>query len=141
MDHLLTRFALALGVVTIGAIFLGSAAVFLFAALYLALAPMTGEAGAAALTGLAALIAAVFSLLIGRLILSPDHHQRAALHLAAQRGDPHLAQELSALLGKELGKAFHEHPKGAAGAALAAGFAIGLSPELRRLLLGLFGGR
>jgi hypothetical protein len=141
MDRLLVRFALALGIVMIVALLLLSAAIFFCAALFLALMPVTGAAGAAALTGLAALLVTGLVLLAGRLILAPRRPALRAQPLAGSAhgaDDAQIAQALSALFGEELGRTFHNHPKGAAAASLAAGFAFGLSPQLRRLILGLF---
>ena len=139
------RFALALGIVVVAAILLMSAAAFLCAALYLYLVALTDPPAAAALTGLAALIATIGILFASRFILGrtvpvkalPVAAAQAASAAPAAHEDPKIAQALSALVGEELGRAFKENPKGAAMAALAAGVAVGVSPKLRGVLLDL----
>lgn len=142
MDRLVMRVALAMGIVLVAAILLASAAGFLCAALYLYLSALLSQAAAAALTGLAALIAMFLIAVAGRFMLSerPRAAPPAQASPAPAREDPHMAQALSALLGEELGRTLRRHPKSTAAMALAAGVAIGVSPRLRGILIGLLDG-
>jgi len=141
MERLVMRFALALGVVLVAAIFLAGAAGFLCAALYLYLATLMSPAGAAALTGFAALAVMGVLLITGRLAVMKPASRLPATSVAAAPAldETQLAQAISTLLGTELGKTFQDHPKSAAAVSLAAGLALGISPSLRGLLLGLIG--
>jgi hypothetical protein len=146
MDRLLMRFAVAIGVALVAAVLFLSAVGFLTAALYLQLASHMTAAAAATLTGLAALVAMVILLVAGRLILARPGGGAVPARLASaptvedtQLARAQIAQALSALLGEEIGRAVQEHPKGSAAMALAAGLAVGISPDLRGLMVGLIG--
>ena len=143
MDRLMMRIALAVCIALVATIFLAGAAGLFCAALYLHLATLMSPAGAAAWTGLAALAAMALALVVGRFALvkpaaQPPSHFAAA---APQLDEAQLTQLLSTLVGGELGKTLHDHPKSAAAVALAAGLAFGISPSLRSVLLGLLGSR
>jgi hypothetical protein len=139
MDRLVMRFALAVGLVLVAVIFLTGAAGFLCAALYLHLASLMSPAAAAALTGLAALIVMAVLLILGRLVLAKPAPQLPVAAAAAPLDEAQITQALTTLLGGELGKSLLQHPKSGAAIALAAGLAMGLSPALRGLLVGLIG--
>jgi hypothetical protein len=135
-QRLVDRLALGLVLLAAGVIVLIAGGGFLCAALYLALEGPLGPPLAAALTGLAALLVSIAVLLLGRSALqlpAPPEIPRAALPAPAAVPQQS-AQILSALAGEEIGRFLQEKPKSAAGIALVAGLAIGLSPELRGTL-------
>jgi hypothetical protein len=134
------RFAekLVLSLVLIGAaaIALMAACGLLAAAFYLWLLTAMEPPQAAFLTGLLVLGFAALFFALSRAALKA-HSAVPHAHPAPATGDDAKQQEvqmISALAGEEIGKFLHEKPKSATGIALAAGLAIGLSPELRHTL-------
>jgi hypothetical protein len=98
-------------------------------------------AGAAGLTGVAGLV------LVGLLGLTARWalHPRRRPVIAATTASPGvngvangIAADLGALAAQQIVGTARSHPYGTAGAALAAGLAVGAVPELRKSLMGLF---
>ena len=113
---------------------------FLVAAMYIGLAQDMAPAGAALTTGVICLAGAGLLTLIGWLVLrslSPsdkrDEHPPQAVKPDAVK----LAMAVGEVLGGDLQSLAKQHRYGLIGAALAAGFAVGVSPKLRRSLLNL----
>jgi len=108
---------------------------FLVGALYLNLATYAGPAGAALITGVLCLAVGGIVLLIGWLVL------RSATQRDTRDRKPTDAAGLALALGEALGGDMQSlaknHPYAMIGAALAAGFAVGVSPKLRRSLRSL----
>ena len=108
---------------------------FLCVALYFAIEEPLGPPWAAVVTALAAFVTALVLLVLARSAVR-EHHTVAE---PAAPPNPHQTpQILSALAGEEIGRFLQERPKSAAGVALLAGLAIGLSPELRNMVGSLF---
>lgn len=135
-------FALVLAAVT-GLLFLVGVG-FLFAALFLALSESVGPPAAALWTGLGIVFAALLIFLIGRFLLRRRWlwaYPVAAVPPAAAPV-PGAAGLVTADLATELGRLsaglLRSHPKGAATSAFVTGFAVGISPVLRRRLRGFF---
>ncbi len=108
---------------------------FLVAALYIAMARDMDPAGAAVITGVIALVGAGLLSVIGWLVLRssapPDKHDDQAPDAVK------MAMAVGEALGGDLQSLAKHHRYGMIGAALAAGFALGVSPKLRRSLLNL----
>ena len=108
---------------------------FLVAALYLSLASDLGPIGAALISGVICLACAGLVSLIGWLVLrssarwdKPDEKAPDVFKIALAVGEA---------LGGDLNSLAKNHRYGIVGAALIAGFAVGVSPKLRRSLRGL----
>lgn len=126
-------FAAAAGVVAlvlflVAAWFLGDALMLLLQTAHLS------PAAAAALTGVAGLVLAGLIGLTARLVMRPRRRPAAP---AASSGNG-IAADLGALAAQQIVGTARSHPYGTAGAALAAGLAVGAIPELRKSLVGLF---
>jgi len=108
---------------------------FLVAALYIALARELDPAGAALITAAVCLVGAGLLSFIGWLI--------ARSLVAQEKGNEKapdavkMAMAVGEALGGDLQSLAKDHRYGMIGAALAAGFALGVSPKLRRSLLNL----
>ncbi len=124
---------LAFGVVAALLVLTGSG--FLVAALYLNLATYAGPTRAALITGVLCLAVGCIVLLIGWLVLRSaarrDGRDRKPTDAAG------LALALGEALGGDLQSLAKNHRYAMIGAALAAGFAVGVSPKLRRALRSL----
>jgi hypothetical protein len=124
---------LAFGVVAALLVLTGSG--FLVAALYLNLATYAGPTRAALITGVLCLAVGCIVLLIGWLVLRSaarrDGRDRKPTDAAG------LALALGETLGGDLQSLAKNHRYAMIGAALAAGFAVGVSPKLRRALRSL----
>ena len=108
---------------------------FLVGALYLNLATYAGPAGAALITGVLCLAVGGIVLLIGWLVLrSAARRDRRGRKPTDAAG---LALALGEALGGDLQSLAKNHRYAMIGAALAAGFAVGVSPKLRRSLRSL----
>ena len=108
---------------------------FLVAALYLNLATYAGPTRAALVTGVLCLAVGCIVLLIGWLVLRSatrsDGRDRKPTDAAG------LALALGEAVGGDLQSLAKNHRYAMIGAALAAGFAVGVSPKLRRALRSL----
>jgi hypothetical protein len=109
---------------------------FLVAALYLNLATYAGPTRAALITGVLCLAVGCIVLLIGWLVLrsatrSDGRRDRKPTDAAG------LALALGEAVGGDLQSLAKNHRYAMIGAALAAGFAVGVSPKLRRALRSL----
>jgi len=124
---------LAFGVVAALLMLTGSG--FLVAALYLNLATYAGPTGAALIIGVLCVAVGGIVLLIGWLVLRSaarrDGRDRKPTDAAG------LALALGEALGGDLQSLAKNHRYALIGAALAAGFAVGVSPKLRRSLRSL----
>ena len=111
---------------------------FLFAALYLALVEVIPPAGAAIATGVVALLLALVLALQARSAIAPRPKPRDGADAEAGSADTAvLASQLGRLLGESTSQSLRTNAPRAALIALAAGFAVGVSPRLRRSLLKL----
>lgn len=113
---------------------------FLIAALYIGLARDMAPAGAALTTGAVCLAGAGLLTLIGWLVLRSlaargERDEKAPA--AAAPDAVKMAMAVGEALGGDLQSLAKNHRYGLIGAALAAGFAVGVSPKLRRSLLNL----
>lgn len=145
MTDLVSRavFALVLAVVVALLFVIGIG--FLFAALFLTLSTTYAPPAAALLTGLAIIGGALLIFLIGRFLLRRRRRWRygaAAAPPTAAAPPPGATGLMTADMATELGRLsatlFRSHPKGAATSAFVTGFAVGISPALRRKLGGFF---
>ena len=124
------------------AVLVSAAAIaFLCGAAYFALLNVASPAIAALVTGLGALVFAVLIVMAGRLL---SRRKRAASR-RQDRGEAdeglgkreRTAGELSGLLGAEIASVARSNMRGTLLASLIAGFAIGASTRLRKILLDL----
>ena len=99
-------------------------------------------AGAAALTGLAGLVLTALVALSARWTLHPRRRPAVPATATPSPGvngvANGIAADLGALAAQQIVSTTRSHPYGTAGAALAAGLAVGAMPELRKSLMGLF---
>jgi hypothetical protein len=91
---------------------------------------------AAAITGSCAIALAVIFGLTGRLILRAKPAARPVPAARPNGVATDIAADLGALAAQQIVSTTREHPYGTMGAALAAGLAVGASPELRKTLTG-----
>jgi hypothetical protein len=108
---------------------------FLGAAVYFALCLVLTPPMAALATALCVLVAAIVVILIGRLVgrmLGKSVRRRPATRTPA--GARGIAADLGILAGGEIAALVRSHALGTLLASLVAGFAVGASPGLRRLL-------
>lgn len=122
------RFGVFLGLVLVPALLVLLGLGFLIAALYLSLADDVGATGAALVAGLICLCVAIVVSLVLWLILHssrPKQETPDAVKLALTVGE--------ALAG-DLTRASRTHRLEIIAVALAAGFAVGVSPKLRKTL-------
>jgi hypothetical protein len=132
MERMFIRLAITIAALLTAALVVIVALGFLGLACYLALLEhLTPPMAALATAGAALLLAAVI-VLIGRAI-------GVLVKPRARRGrGGGLASELGTLLGAEFSTRLAEHPYQTLIASLLSGFALGASPDLRRLLRDLF---
>ncbi len=113
-------------------IFVATAVLFLGAALYLALIPIMAPQFAALLVGVAGFAIAGLIILVAR-ITSRRAPTRSTD--ASGTGDINqVAAALGDLAARELTSETQAHPYRAFGVALFAGLAVGISPELRKIV-------
>ena len=108
---------------------------FLGAAVYFALCRVIAPPMASLATGLCILLTAIVVILLGRLfgkMLGKAERRRHATRAPA--GARELAADLGILAGEEMAALARSHVRGTLVASLVAGFAVGASPGLRRLL-------
>ena len=111
---------------------------FLVAALYLELARTAGTSAAALMTGALCLAGAGLVAVAGWLVVRSIGRRPAASE--APQDASRLALAMGEAVGGSLQAAARRHRYGAIGVALVAGFAIGVSPRLRRALRSLVDG-
>lgn len=139
----MSRFGARLGAAAALAVFAlivtAIALAYLAQSVYLLLeASAFSPAAAAAITGGCAIALAAILGLIGRLFLRPKPAAHPAPAARSNGAATDIAADLGALAAQHIVNATREHPYGTMGAALAAGLAVGASPELRKTLTGLF---
>ena len=127
MREALARTFAAIAIGVLSAVIGISGGGFLAAALYLALLALLPPAGAAAVTGLALLLATGLLLLTGRALLRRDRRQPPA---DGARGEAQLATDLLAGLLPHA----RRHLPLVTGLSFAAGLVLGLKPSARRAL-------
>lgn len=105
---------------------------FFAAALYMALATLVPPAGAAALTGVAALVLALLLLLLCRTMVKPKVRPQTP----PPEGQPDAAHGLedAMRLGADLAPLVRRNFRVVAGAAFVGGLVLGISPRARRAL-------
>lgn len=141
-----SRLVAALALVLVAALLATGGTAVLFVALYLWLATMLQPALAALLTALAVFVTALLLLLIGQRTTAPRRARAPRLGVAAPPGavSPGVVSPearpagIAAAVGSEIGMASAGWVRGHASevviAAAAAGFAVGVSPRLRRAI-------
>lgn len=115
---------------------------FLVAALYMTLSRGMEPAGAALVTGAVCFAGAVLLTVVGWLVLRSLAARRKPVEDTAHERAPdaaRMAMVVGEVVGGDLQFLVRRHRYGMIGAALAAGFAVGVSPKLRRSLLRLLG--
>jgi hypothetical protein len=113
-------------------IFVATAVLFLGAALYLALVPIIAPPLAALVVGLTGFVIAGLIILIARMTSRRTPSRSTD---ASPTGDLNqVAAALGDLAARELTSQTQTHPYRAFGVALIAGLAVGISPELRKIL-------
>ena len=141
MTSLPTRLALAAAVGLVALIVFATTMWYLGDALLLLLeAKGFAPPVAAGLTGLAGF---VLTGLLGLLARGVSRSPRRRVSVPAPAPGANgvgadIAADLGALAAQQIVNTTREHPYGTVGAALAAGFAVGAIPELRKTLAGLF---
>jgi prepilin signal peptidase PulO-like enzyme (type II secretory pathway) len=147
MGEYLSRLKSGIALAAVATAFALVAFGFLAFAVYFALLDVTRPAVAAGVTGAVASAVAAIAFLVARAAVHGHfgHHGKTA-HApepapapSGGAGDRELAAQIGQLLGAQASGWTRTHPFGAMGIALAAGFAVGMSPELRRTLRGLMG--
>lgn len=135
MEDRLAKLAIAIACMLIAALLALGAVGLLAAALYLALLPVMSPPLAAASTAGAALLLAAIVLLIGRGV-ARQPSRRASPASAGQgiAGKMGVVGGLGQDMGEEAAALARAHAGKAAVVALVAGFAVGISPRLRRSL-------
>lgn len=135
MEERLTRLAVAIACMMTAALLALGAVGLLAAALYLALLPVVAPPLAAALTAAAALLLALIVVVIGRTITRRPVRRAPPGSVGASAFG---RMGVVGGLGQEMGQQAGEFARANAGkaiiAALVAGFAVGVSPRLRRSL-------
>jgi hypothetical protein len=127
------RLGFAVLALIIAAIALGYLAQSLFALLE---SDGFGPPAAAAITGGCGIVLAAILGLFGRLALRAKPAARTTAASRANGVGTGIAADLGALAAQQIVNTTREHPYGTAGAALAAGLAVGALPELRKTLMG-----
>lgn len=127
MERMVVRALIGAGLVVVS-VLLGLAAIGLFlTAVYLAVAPLGQPWLAPALTGGVALLVSLVALAL----LATGRRRRQTPSPSAAERATRVPLALSQSLGEDVGLWFLTHKKQAVVAALAAGFAFGVSPRLR----------
>lgn len=111
---------------------------FLCGAMYLALRDVATQPIAALLSGLAALAISALIVLSAHLVAGgPGSFPKRGLHRdgrPASDDEHRLAAEAASVVGEEIASIMRLHARGTVLASLLAGFAVGASPRLRRVL-------
>jgi hypothetical protein len=132
MHQFLSRVTIWSAAAIAAVIFVATAVLFLGAALYLALVPVMAPQFAALLVGLAGFLIAGLIVLIARMT---SRRAPSRSTDASGIGDINrVAAALGDLAARELTSETQAHPYRAFGVALFAGLAVGISPELRKIL-------
>jgi hypothetical protein len=132
MHQFLSRVTIWSAAAVAALIFVAAAVLFLGAALYLALLPIMVPPFAAFVVGVAGFVIAGLIILVARMT-----SQRAPTRStdAGRTGDINqVAAALGDLAARELTSETQAHPFRAFGVALIAGLAVGISPELRKIV-------
>jgi hypothetical protein len=136
VQRFLSRVALSMAAAIAAIIFVAASVVFLGAALYLSLVPIMPAPFAALVVGLTGLLIAGLIILVARLTSrrGPAGGETGATD-PGRTGDVNdIATALGGLAAQELTSRAQAHPFRAFGIALVTGLAVGLSPELRKIL-------
>lgn len=128
MDRLITRVAINVAALLLAAIIALAGIGFLCLALYLSLLQYLLPPGAALATAGAAFVVAALLVLAGRVIGTMTKSRRRP------RDEGMATAALGELFGREFSTRAAAHPHATLFASLLAGFAVGVSPDLRRLL-------
>ena len=134
MERILARALISAGLTVVAAL-LGLAAVgFFLTAVYLAVLPLGQPWLAPAITGGVALLVA-----LALAVVATGRRERRPAPGSAAGREGKVALALGQDLGKDVERWFQAHKKHAVVAALAAGFAFGVSPWLRQTVRRLLG--
>ena len=139
IDRFLMRLATTIASFFAALLVVAAALVFLFGAAYLALLDVVSPPLAALATGLGALVFA-FSIVVGGRALSRGKRARSLRRAGSDDdesagGVEKQAAEIAGILGVEIASLARTHTKSTLAVSLAAGFAVGASPRLRKALL------
>jgi hypothetical protein len=129
MSGLLSRGLVVVAVLLACAIGLAAAFALLIAAEYFAFAMILVPPLAALAAAGTAILFCVIAIVVGKLILSGMKKR------ARQNAHARIAAIIGEIFGADLGGIAERHPAQSLAAALAAGFALGFSPKIRRALL------
>lgn len=132
MADFLARLALGCALTTVALVVALAGFGFLCAALYLALLPIGPPPLAALLTGIAVILVALLLIVAARLIGRPA--KAASARGGGGTAQPEVMTRLGLALGQEAQALVRGHAKEATLAAMVIGFALGVSPRLRRRL-------
>ena len=137
MNPALFRLAISMASVLVASLVVVAAIVALGAFSYVALLSVMPAPIAALVTILAGLIAAVVIVVGGQWLLRRNYETSKAGTARGHRKQTEaesILEELGAFASKEATDLIRKHPQAGALAALAAGFAVGATPELRDIL-------
>lgn len=139
MQRFLSRAAISLAAAVAAIILVAASVGFLGVALYLLLVPVMAAPFAALAVGLAGFaIAGLIALVIRMTWRGRPAGRRVGSAAPGRAGDVNdVAATLGELAAREMTSRAQAHPYTAFAVALAAGLAIGISPELRNFLTGL----
>lgn len=136
MNRWMVRITLSAVAIVVALIFTVTSVLFLGGSLYLfLLSVMLAPATAALVVGVVGLTVATLIIWIMRQLYRPRPPKADALSFD---GANDLAAQLGGLVARKVASSTQAHPYAAIGIALVAGLAIGLSPELRKVLMGAF---
>jgi hypothetical protein len=134
IERYFARFAISTASLVVAMVIAIAAVVFLWGAVYFALAQTFSPAIAALLTGIGALIFCLLIVMTGNWPARLQTRPRSARIDDENTEASRAALEMGRMLGKELRGLTSSEAKSAAVASLIAGFALGDSPPLRRFL-------
>jgi hypothetical protein len=135
VNRWMARMMLSVVAIVVALSFCVTSVLFLGVALYMfLLSVMLAPAPAALIVGVVGLMVATLIILIVRQLFRPRPPKADALSLGDGAND--LAAKLGGLIARRVASRTQPHPYAAIGIALVAGLAIGLSTELRKVLMG-----
>ena len=138
IERFLVRLAATMAMFVAALLVVAGALVFLLGAAYLALLDVVSPPLAALATGLGALTFAGLIVVAGRAFARgkrAPQRQRASTANADTGGMEQQAAELAGLLGADIASLARTHTRSTLAVSLVAGFAVGVSPRLRKALL------
>jgi hypothetical protein len=140
IDQFLARLATTIASFFVATLVATAALGFLCGAAYLALLDLVSPPLAALATGLGALVLAVLIVQIARLWSRGKGASGRRRRARSERGEgsaEETAAEIGGILGAQLAALTRSHTRSTLAVSLLAGFAVGASPRLRKVLLDL----